>query len=66
MDRGLILQMLSKLPPERLGQLVAEAQGTREGGGQPLLTNEQPGLSGTVQQQRDIPQAYQSVRGRYF
>ncbi len=26
MDRNLILQMLSKLPPERLGQLVAEAQ----------------------------------------
>lgn len=26
MDINLIMEMLSKLPPERLGQLVAEAQ----------------------------------------
>jgi len=26
MDRNLIMEMLSKLPPERLGQMVSEAQ----------------------------------------
>ena len=66
MDRGLILQMLSKLPPERLGQLISEAQGTSEGMNRPLMGNEQLGLQSGGMQQRELPPAYRDVQGRYF
>lgn len=67
MDRSLILQMLSKLPPERLGQLMAEAQEVEEGPvQQPLLGDSQIGVGGLRQQQREIPSAYKHIQGGYF
>lgn len=66
-DRSLILEMLTKLSPERLGQLAAEAQDVDEGPmQQPLLGDPRLGTTGVRQNQQDIPGAYRQIEGRYF
>lgn len=64
MNRGLILQMLNKLPPERLGQLISEVQGNYVV--DPQFSDEQAGLQGRRMQQRDMPDAYKDLPRRTY